>query len=62
MEVWVFLVAAFAALPKQLASVYLGTGTVDANGHSASPLSPLPSSFLPLQPSNPLCRAVFRFR
>ncbi|KAM5544919.1 hypothetical protein V8D89_001817 [Ganoderma adspersum] len=33
MEVWVFLVAAFASLPKQVAAVYLGTGTVDANGN-----------------------------
>ena len=50
-----FLVAAFAALPKQLASVYLGTGTVDANGHSASPLLSLL-----LQPYNPLpaCRTT----
>ena len=40
MEVWVFLVAAFVALPKQLASVYLGTGNVDPNGNSKSQSSP----------------------
>ena len=39
MEVWVFLVAAFVSLPKQIAAVYLGTGTVDANGNSEPPPS-----------------------
>ena len=52
MEVWVFLVAAFVSLPKQIAAVYLGTGTVDANGNSEHSLvlSAAPSLFPFLSP------------
>ena len=33
MGVLTFLVAAFLSLPKQFATVYLGTGSVDDNGN-----------------------------